>query len=220
MSAGTQQWLWLGVALGAASLSALAFWVLGRARPERGVRRAGRRSNRRTSPNRPHPSRSRPTFPSRPTDRRYVKPSPPLPRRGASPRRQLATGIRGSHRSGVPRLDGSGEPNRELESDPSPDQGPRSGRRARRSDCRLLCDRPLQRMRTGARCTRSILDPDRWGQGVGRALLAAGERGSARRRPMAGAALGSGPECPGPGFLRTSRMGAGETDPYREHRGC
>ena len=29
LSAGTQQWLWLGVALGAASLSALAFWVLG-----------------------------------------------------------------------------------------------------------------------------------------------------------------------------------------------
>jgi hypothetical protein len=29
VSAGTQQWLWLGVALGAASLSALAFWVLG-----------------------------------------------------------------------------------------------------------------------------------------------------------------------------------------------
>ena len=28
-SSGTQQWLWLGVALGAASLSALAFWVLG-----------------------------------------------------------------------------------------------------------------------------------------------------------------------------------------------
>jgi hypothetical protein len=28
-SAGTQSWLWLGVALGAASLSALAFWVLG-----------------------------------------------------------------------------------------------------------------------------------------------------------------------------------------------
>jgi hypothetical protein len=26
---GTQRWLWLGVALGAASLSALAFWVLG-----------------------------------------------------------------------------------------------------------------------------------------------------------------------------------------------
>ena len=29
LSAGTQQWLWLGIALGAASLSALAFWVLG-----------------------------------------------------------------------------------------------------------------------------------------------------------------------------------------------
>jgi hypothetical protein len=29
ISASTQQWLWLGVALGAASLSALAFWVLG-----------------------------------------------------------------------------------------------------------------------------------------------------------------------------------------------
>jgi hypothetical protein len=29
LSAGTEQWLWLGVALGAASLSALAFWVLG-----------------------------------------------------------------------------------------------------------------------------------------------------------------------------------------------
>jgi hypothetical protein len=29
LTAGTQQWLWLGVALGAASLSALAFWVLG-----------------------------------------------------------------------------------------------------------------------------------------------------------------------------------------------
>lgn len=29
LSEGTQQWLWLGVALGAASLSALAFWVLG-----------------------------------------------------------------------------------------------------------------------------------------------------------------------------------------------
>jgi hypothetical protein len=29
VSAGTQQWLWLGIALGAASLSALAFWVLG-----------------------------------------------------------------------------------------------------------------------------------------------------------------------------------------------
>jgi hypothetical protein len=29
ISAATQQWLWLGVALGAASLSALAFWVLG-----------------------------------------------------------------------------------------------------------------------------------------------------------------------------------------------
>ncbi|HEX2404073.1 MAG TPA: hypothetical protein VHM29_05165 [Acidimicrobiia bacterium] len=29
LSNGTQQWLWLGVALGAASLSALAFWVLG-----------------------------------------------------------------------------------------------------------------------------------------------------------------------------------------------
>jgi hypothetical protein len=29
ISAPTQQWLWLGVALGAASLSALAFWVLG-----------------------------------------------------------------------------------------------------------------------------------------------------------------------------------------------
>lgn len=29
LSAGTQQWLWLGVALGAASLSALAFWALG-----------------------------------------------------------------------------------------------------------------------------------------------------------------------------------------------
>jgi hypothetical protein len=29
LSKGTQQWLWLGVALGAASLSALAFWVLG-----------------------------------------------------------------------------------------------------------------------------------------------------------------------------------------------
>ena len=29
LSSGTQQWLWLGVALGAASLSALAFWVLG-----------------------------------------------------------------------------------------------------------------------------------------------------------------------------------------------
>lgn len=29
LSAGTRQWLWLGVALGAASLSALAFWVLG-----------------------------------------------------------------------------------------------------------------------------------------------------------------------------------------------
>ena len=28
-SPGTQRWLWLGVALGAASLSALAFWVLG-----------------------------------------------------------------------------------------------------------------------------------------------------------------------------------------------
>ena len=28
-SSGTQRWLWLGVALGAASLSALAFWVLG-----------------------------------------------------------------------------------------------------------------------------------------------------------------------------------------------
>ena len=29
ISASTRQWLWLGVALGAASLSALAFWVLG-----------------------------------------------------------------------------------------------------------------------------------------------------------------------------------------------
>jgi hypothetical protein len=29
ISASTQQWLWLGVALGAASLSALAFWALG-----------------------------------------------------------------------------------------------------------------------------------------------------------------------------------------------
>jgi hypothetical protein len=29
ISSSTQQWLWLGVALGAASLSALAFWVLG-----------------------------------------------------------------------------------------------------------------------------------------------------------------------------------------------
>lgn len=29
ISASTNQWLWLGVALGAASLSALAFWVLG-----------------------------------------------------------------------------------------------------------------------------------------------------------------------------------------------
>ncbi len=29
ISASTGQWLWLGVALGAASLSALAFWVLG-----------------------------------------------------------------------------------------------------------------------------------------------------------------------------------------------
>jgi hypothetical protein len=28
-SPGTQRWLWLGIALGAASLSALAFWVLG-----------------------------------------------------------------------------------------------------------------------------------------------------------------------------------------------
>jgi len=28
-SSGTQRWLWLGVALGAASLSVLAFWVLG-----------------------------------------------------------------------------------------------------------------------------------------------------------------------------------------------
>jgi hypothetical protein len=29
ISSATEQWLWLGVALGAASLSALAFWVLG-----------------------------------------------------------------------------------------------------------------------------------------------------------------------------------------------
>jgi hypothetical protein len=29
ISSSTEQWLWLGVALGAASLSALAFWVLG-----------------------------------------------------------------------------------------------------------------------------------------------------------------------------------------------
>lgn len=29
LSPGTQRWLWLGVALGAASLSVLAFWVLG-----------------------------------------------------------------------------------------------------------------------------------------------------------------------------------------------
>jgi hypothetical protein len=29
ISASTQQWLWLGLALGAASLSVLAFWVLG-----------------------------------------------------------------------------------------------------------------------------------------------------------------------------------------------
>ncbi len=33
-SADTQSWLWLGVALGAASLSALAFWVLGAGRKE------------------------------------------------------------------------------------------------------------------------------------------------------------------------------------------
>jgi hypothetical protein len=34
-SPGTQRWLWLGIALAAASLSALAFWVLGeRDRPD------------------------------------------------------------------------------------------------------------------------------------------------------------------------------------------